>query len=155
MEGIQGAVTDVLVSVALAVITLLGSYAVYYIKKASDKVKVEIEKLEDEEFENFISRALNRLSEVATLTVNKIEQQTAKILREAIKDGKASKTELEALSMDAYSEIIKVLEPEYVELLNDVLGDTKVYIMNLIEDKLVEVKDRDLVLSMRAETIGF
>lgn len=148
VEQMQGIITEVLSSVILGLIALAGSYAVYYIKKATDKLKVETEKIENEEFEKLINTALQRLSDVTTLTVNKIEQKMAKAIRESIKNGKVDKSELELLSMEAYFEIKKVLEPEYLELIENTLGDTQTYITNLIEDKLVEIKNRDQVLEL-------
>lgn len=148
-EQIQGVATEVLVNVILAVITLAGSYAVYYIKKATDKLKLETEKIENEEFEKLFHTALQRLSDVTTLTVNKIEQKMAKAIRESVKNGKVDKSELELLSMEAYFEIKSVLEPEYLELIEDTLGDAQTYITNLIEDKLIEIKNRDQVLELQ------
>jgi histidinol dehydrogenase len=148
VEQMQGVITETLVSIILALIALAGSYAVYYIKKATDKLKLETEKIENEEFEKLINTALQRLSDVTTLTVNKIEQKTAKAIRESVKEGKLDKSELELLSMEAYFEIKKILEPEYLELIENTLGDAQTYITNLVEDKLVEIKNRDQVLEL-------
>lgn len=149
VEQLQAVITDVLTNVVLGAIALVGSYAVYFIKKATDKLKLETYKIENEEFEKLFHTALQRLSDVTTLTVNKIEQKMAKAIRQSIKDGKIDKSELELLSMEAYFEIKKVLEPEYLELIEETLGDAQTYITNLIEDKLIEIKNRDQILELQ------
>lgn len=148
VEQLQGVITETLVSIILAMIVLIGSYVTYYIKKAVDKVKLETGKIEDEEWNKLIGNALDRLATVTELTVNKIEQKTAKVIRQSIKEGKLDKSDLELLSMEAYFEIKKVLEPEYLDLIENTLGDAQTYITNLIEDKLVEIKNRDQVLEL-------
>ncbi|MBU5312235.1 hypothetical protein KQI38_09365 [Tissierella carlieri] len=149
MEAIQGVLTEVLMRITLALIALIAAFVLSYIKKASDKLKVEIEVLENEDLEKLISRAFDRLAEVTKLTVNKIEQQSARTIREAVNEGKLSKDELEKLSKEAYEEILRVLEPEYKEFLQDMLGDIETYILNLIEEKLVSIKERDQVFEIQ------
>ena len=48
MEVITSAASEVLVNVVLAVITLAGAYAVYYIRLAGTKVKEQTSQIKDE-----------------------------------------------------------------------------------------------------------
>lgn len=140
MDQIQGAIVQMLVTVILGLITLVGAYATAYLKKASDKIKLEIMTMEDVNQVMHIRNALDRLETVAEKTVNKIEQTTAKHIREAIVDGKIDRKELESLAYKAYEEIISTMEPEYVRIIQETLGDAKTYILNTIEEKVERLK---------------
>lgn len=140
LDQMQGVVVETLVTVILALITLVATYATYYIKKAAEKLKIELKSMEDEKQKVLLDRALDRLEVVASKTVNKIEQVTAKKIRKAIEDGKADRKELEALAYEAYGEIINTLEPEYIGVIENSLGDARTYILNTVEEKVKEVK---------------
>lgn len=146
MEQIQGVVVETLAMVLLALITLAGAFATNYIKKVSAKLNLEMQTLEDINQKRLIGNALERLEIVAEKTVNKIEQTTAKKLREAVKDGKVERKELENLAKDAYQEIICTMEPEYVAVIQASLGDAQTYIMNTIEEKVEMLKEGTKVL---------
>jgi vacuolar-type H+-ATPase subunit H len=140
LEQIQNGMVEVLTSVVLALIALGGAYATYYIKKATEKLRVEMTKLEDDRQKELLDRALTRMEEVAEKTVNKIEQTTAKSIRQAVKDGQTDKKELEDLAVDAYEEILKTLEPDYRKVIEASMGDARTYILNTIEEKVRDVK---------------
>jgi vacuolar-type H+-ATPase subunit H len=140
VEQIQSSAIEVLTSVVLALIALGGAYATYYIKKATEKIRLEMTKIEDERQKTLLDRALKRMEEVAEKTVNKIEQTTAKNIRKAVKDGKVDRKELEDLAVDAYEEILKTLEPDYRKVIEESLGDARTYILNTIEEKVRDVK---------------
>lgn len=148
LEQVQGVLVEALLSIVLAAIALGAAYATFYIKRASEKLRLETQKLEDEGQRKLVNNALGRLEEVAELTVNKLEEKTAKVLRESVKAGQVDKKELERLSVDAYHEIRKVLEPEYLELIENSLGDAQTYILNVIEDRLTDIKSRNQVFTL-------
>ena len=137
----EGLVQDFLFNVALAAVTLLASYAVYGIKKLTSKLVAETSKINSEKERNLVNDAILRLDDVATKTVKKIEQTTAKEMRQAVKDGMKSKEELIGLSKTAFDEIIKTMEPEYINILKTTLGDVDSYIRNTIEAKVLELKE--------------
>ncbi|WP_427340621.1 hypothetical protein [Caloranaerobacter sp. DY30410] len=140
LEQVQNVVMESLLNIVLGLIALGSAYATLYLRRATEKLKIETKKIEDEKQRYLLDRALSRLEEVASKTVNKIEQTTAKQLRKAVADGKVDRKELESLAIEAYEEIIKTLEPEYLKVLNESLGDAEVYIKNTIEEKVREVK---------------
>jgi CHAD domain-containing protein len=133
-------VNETLVSIGMALVTLAGAYSTYYIKKLTDKLSLETKKLEDEAQRKLVEQALNRLDDVVEKTVNKIEQTTVKKLKKSISQGLKDKSELKYLAIEAYDEIRKTLEPEYLDLLEDTLGDARTYIKNTIEDKVLNLK---------------
>lgn len=138
---IQGALTETLVTVILALITLAATYATFYIKKATEKLKIETRNIEDERQKVTLAMALDRMEIVASKTVNKIEQVAAKKIRKAVADGKADRKELEALAHEAYREILDTLEPDYTKIIQDSLGDARTYVMNTIEEKVSSLKE--------------
>ncbi|MBU5441225.1 guanylate kinase [Paenibacillus sp. MSJ-34] len=150
----QEMVNDFLLNLALAGITLLASYAMYYIRKANAKLTAETAKISNEEQRKLIQTAIARLDDVATKTIKAIEQTTAKELRRAVKDGIASEDTLTSLAKQAYLDIVKTLEPEYLLALQDSLGDLEKYIKNTIEAKVLEVKQNAVIaeaLELREE----
>jgi len=138
--SIQDVIQETLMNVILAIITLGGAYATYFIRNAAESMKQKAKSIEDDNKRQLIETAIYRLHDVARLTVSKIEEKTAKVVRQEVKAGAKNKAELEALALDAYDEILKTLEPEYRNLLIENLGNVENYIMSLIEDELVKVK---------------
>lgn len=137
---ITNAATEVLINLSLGVLTLLGALAGLYIQKGIQKLQAETAKVKDEATRNLFYDALDRLDDVAGKTVNKIEQTTKKQLMKAVEEGTMNKEALRNLAYDAYDEIVKTLEPDYLQVVMETMGDSRTYIMNLIEEKLEEIK---------------
>lgn len=133
-------VQDILVNVVLAVIMLLSSFALYYIRKATAKLAAETALIGNEDQRQLIQDAIGRLDDVATKTVMTIEQTTAKELRQAVKDGRVDKEEMRKLSEKAYWDIVGTLKPEYISVLESTVGDLERYIQNTIESKVLALK---------------
>lgn len=136
----QDYINDLLSNFVLGIVTLMCAYSMYYIKKGIAKVKLEAQKIDNEEQRDLALAAIDRLDDVTTKTVKAIEQTTAKELREAVKSGKTSRDELIRLSQSAFDQIVNQLEPEYLAVLATTLGDMDDYIKNTIEAKVLELK---------------
>lgn len=143
MEVIQNAASGVLLNVSLAVITFLGAYAVYYIRLGAEKVKVQTAQITDEAGRKLLENALNDVAGLAELTVGAMEQTTAKALREAVKNGTAKKTELEALGKQVYTEVRAAIGPEAQNLITRNLGNFDAYLTKCIEDAVLRVKQKE------------
>lgn len=139
---LKQAAIEGLTQISVALIGLISAALIYYIGEAGQKIRVETKKIKDERKRKLIEAATDRLDDVTKKTITKIEQTTAKTLREAVKDGSTDRQELLDLSDQAYKEIITTLEPEYLKLLNDTLGDTRQYILNTIETAVYDLKTR-------------
>lgn len=144
MDEIATHAMEIGVNIGVALLGLAGAYAMLYIRKATRKIALEAEKLEDEKQEKLIKEALDRLDDIAEKTVTTIEQTVAKNLREAVKNGEANKQQLKKLSGVAYNEIISTLKPEYIEALTLSLGDVESYIEKTIETKLYKLKKQGI-----------
>lgn len=132
---------DVMASVAMGVISLAGAYAMLYINKLTAQVKAETQQIKDEERRQLVQAALDRVDKVAEKTVKAIEQTTAKQLRAAVKAGTGNQAELEALAGEALKQIVQTLEPEYLTLLSETLGDIDTYLCNVVEAEVFKVKE--------------
>ena len=72
MELIQSAASEMLVNIALAVIALVGAYAVYFIRLGASKVKAQTSQLKDEAGRKLLENALNDVVNLATLSVGAV-----------------------------------------------------------------------------------
>lgn len=124
---------NVLINILLSFLTLGGAYIIYFVNKLIIYLK---QKTKSEELTN----ALNQVNKLAETTVKSIEQTAAREIREAVKDGKVTKNELKKLSNKAFEEIIKSLSPEYLSVLENGMGNIDMYVTNLIEQKVLELK---------------
>lgn len=140
MSAIQSMASQVLVNLSIGVITLLGAYALYYIKKQIAKVKTQTEQLKSDSERKLLLNALNDVEKLVTVTVGSIEQTTAAALRKAVKDGTTNRDELTALGQKAFNEVRAEITPEAQKLIARNFGSFSNYLLNLIETKVLEVK---------------
>lgn len=141
MNELMPMVQDALVTVGTAVISLLAAYAVKAIRDLTVKLQVETIKLANEDERQLIEAAITRVNNLATTTVTSIEQTTAKALRESVKLGTADKKDLMQLAEDALFQIQTSLSDEYLIAIEDSFGDAEAYILNVIEQKVWELKN--------------
>ncbi len=140
MDTAQQFLSQIIIDVALAGVALLAAYAVNAMHKLTKKVKLETQRIKDEEQRKLLTDALDDVEILTSKTVAQIEQTTAKTLREAVKNGVRDKTELEALSMKAFNEIAEALKPESKALIEKNFGDFSKYLTKAIEAKVLELK---------------
>jgi len=134
-------ISETLTNIALGLVTLLFSYAVNWLRKASVRVKAETEHIKDAHQRELVQTALDRLNDVARKTVQALEQTAAKELRQAIKAGEADRSALVSLADRAKRDIIRTMEPEYTALLNETLGDLSAYVTSTIEAEVLRLKE--------------
>lgn len=140
MEAIQSMAVEVLTSLALGVISLLGAFGVYYITKAAAKIREQTAQISDEKRRTLLENALADVETLATVTVGAIEQTTASALREAVRDGSTDRAELLALGTQAFYDIKAKVGPAAQETITKNLGSFDDYLRNLIETKVLELK---------------
>ncbi len=129
----QEILTNILTNIFLGLLALVGAYILYFIRLVTSYLK---QKINSSKFDEVIKQ----IDKLAETTVKSIEQTTAKELRQAVKDGKISKDELESLSSEAFTKIIEELQPEYFDLLKDNITNAENYILDVIEQKVLELK---------------
>lgn len=124
---------EVLSNIFLALLTLTGAYFLYFIN-------IFVSYLKDKIKSNRLNEAFNQIEMLAEVTVKSIEQTTAKELRQAVKDGKVSKEKLKNLSTKAFAQIVQKLQPEYLKFLEENTVNIEGYILDAIEQKVLELK---------------
>lgn len=148
MEIIQSAASEALVNIALAVIALAGSYAVYYIRLGASKLKAQTSQIVDEAARKLLDNALADVASLATLSVNAMEQTTAKALREAVKSGAATREELIALGKEVFNDVKSAIAPEAQKVITQNLGSFDAYLTKCIEDAVLKVKQNDPFITL-------
>lgn len=143
MDIILSAASDALVNILLAVITLGGAYALYYLKLGAAKMKAQTAQIEDEQARQLLDNALDDVFNLVEVGVGAMEQTTAKALRQAVKDGKADREELLALGKQVLEEVTKAIAPEAQEVITKHLGSFEDYVMKCIENAVLQVKQAD------------
>lgn len=148
MNIIQSAATEVLVNLALAVISLAGAYAVYYIRLGASKLKAQTAQIEDESARKVLDNALADVENLATTSVGAMEQTTAKALRDAVKSGAANREDLLALGKQVFNEVKAAIAPEAQKVITDNLGSFDDYLTKCIEDAVLKVKQSDPFITL-------
>lgn len=148
MNIIQSAATEVLVNLALAVISLAGAYAVYYIRLGASKLKAQTAQIEDESARKVLDNALTDVENLATKSVGAMEQTTAKALRDAVKSGAANREDLLALGKQVFNEVKAAIAPEAQKVITDNLGSFDDYLTKCIEDAVLKVKQSDPFITL-------
>jgi len=143
-EQLGTQVNEALMNVAAGLVALGAAYAMYFLKRAADKLKAETSHIQEQTKKQMIWHALDRLEETAEKVVLKTEQTVAGELRQALKDGKkADRAELLALGQRACQEIMQTLEPEVVQMLQANLGDLQAYVLSIVEAQVKRLKDAE------------
>ena len=128
MEIIQSAAGEMLVNVVLAVIALVGAYALYFIRLGAAKVKAQTSQIKDEAGRKLLDNALDDVVNLATISVNAMEQTTARALRDAVKLGNATREELLALGREVFDEVKAAITPESQRVITENLGSFDKYL---------------------------
>ena len=153
MVEIQTAAGQVLVSLALGVISLVGAFGLYYIRKGGVWLDEKTKQLKDEKLRQQLDDALDDVENLARVTVGAIEQTTAKALRDAVKNGTASREELLALGKQVFDEVKAAIAPEAQQVITDNLGSFDKYLTAVIEDAVLHIKNEDPYLTLSGELL--
>lgn len=148
MEAIQTMASEVLVNVALGVITLLGAYAMYYIRIGVNMAKAKTSQIEDDATRKLLNNALDDVESLASISVGAMEQTTAKALRDAVKSGTASREELLALGKQVFDDVKTAITPEAQAIITKNLGSFDDYLVKCIEDAVLKVKQEDPYITL-------
>jgi len=136
-------VSQQLLNLVLAIGGLLAACATYGVTKLGIKAKAETQKISDDSLRQKLNDALDDTEDLTIKTVGSIEQETAKDLRQAVKDGKIDRSELVALSQKAVDTIKSQLEPEALQLLQDHFADFDAYLLNAVKNRVLKIKSTE------------
>lgn len=153
MNVITSAASNALANIVLAVIALAGAYAVYYIRLAGAQIKAQTRQIEDKTARELLENALDDVVNLATVSVNAMEQTTAQAIRDKVKEGKVDREELLKLGRDVFREVKKAIAPEAQEVITKNLGSFDAYLTKCIEDAVLKVKRGDPYLTLSGELL--
>lgn len=123
-----------------AVSILIPAVIVKGIHECAKTMKAKTELIKEEHTRTFLETAINQTEYLAKTAVVAMEQTTAEELRDKVKDGQLSREELKQVAITVYNQIVTQLNPDYQEAIQGAYGDIQVYVTNLIEAKLYELK---------------
>ncbi len=132
-SAIQGEVVQGVATVVILAIGFLVTWVTAKIAKAQQA-------LADKSKSDLLDAQIQRAGEFAEKIVHRIEEKAAKYIREAVKDGKVDKEELERLGADAYNELVNQIGADGMLVLQEGVTDVQKYLTDLIEQKVREAK---------------
>ena len=121
-------------------LAIASAYATLFVAKATQKAKVEIEKLNDERQRKIVNATLNKVDELLRTNIIALENTAKKDMLALIDDGKIEKDELKKLAQDVKENVLNQLGEDSIAVLNETLGDVNGYLEARIEEKLAEIK---------------
>ena len=127
----------VIIGGCLAIVT---AYAGLLIARATQKIKLEIEKLNDETQKKIFNDALDRVDSLLQTNIVAMENTVKKDMLASIADGKIEKAELKTLADNVKNNVLKQLGDDSLEVLNNSLGDVNGYLEVKIEEILAQIK---------------
>ena len=148
MDIIRNAATELLVNITLGVISLAGAYGVYYIRLGASKLKAQTAQIADSASRKVLEDAVTDVTDLVELSVNAMEQTTAKELRDAVKIGAKDRGELLALGKKVFDDVKGSISPAVQEVISENLGSFDAYLTKCIEDAVLKVKQNDHFLTL-------
>ena len=139
-ELLQNTIIQLLGIVIGGILAIASAYATLFVAKATQKAKIEIEKLNDERQRKIVDATLNRVDELLRTNIVALENTAKKDMLALIDDGKIEKDELKKLAQDVKINVLNQLGEDSLAILNDTLGDVNGYLEARIEEKLAEIK---------------
>lgn len=127
----------IIIGGCLAVVT---AYAGLLIARATQKIKLEIENLNDETQKKIFNDALDRVNSLLQTNIVAMENTVKKDMLDSIADGKIEKAELKTLADNVKNNVLKQLGDDSLVVLNDSLGDVNGYLEVKIEEILAQIK---------------
>ena len=127
----------VIIGGCLAIVT---AYAGLLIARATQKIKLEIENLNDETQKKIFNDALDRVDSLLQTNIVAMENTVKKDMLASIADGKIEKAELKTLADNVKNNVLKQLGDDSLAVLNDSLEDVNGYLQVKIEEILAQIK---------------
>ena len=121
-------------------LAIASAYMTLFVAKATQRAKVETEKLNDERQKAIVDATLNKVDELLKTNIIALENTVKKDMLELIADGKIEKEELKKLAENVKINVINQLGEGSMAILNETLGDVNGYLEVRIEEKLAEIK---------------
>lgn len=142
MEMIKEALTTLLVTILCGAISIATAYVTIYAKRLTEKARAETKKIESESQRKLINGAIERLDQLVTTNVVKMEQTLVKEIKNTSEDGKIEKEELKSIAEKVKADVLFQLADESKELIKVQIEDLNGYIEAQIEYSLASIKNQ-------------
>ena len=146
MEILQEGMIKLLEIVIGGALAIASVYATLLVTKATQKAKMEISKLKDEQAKNLLNDSLDRVDVLLKTNIIAMENTLKKELAKGVEDGKIEKEELNKLAFAVKENVLNQLGEDTVMILNNGLNDLNGYIEARLEQVLVEVKEKNNIV---------
>ena len=143
-ELLQDTIIQLLGIVIGGILAIASAYMTLFVAKATQKAKAETEKLNDERQRKIVNATLNKVDELLRTNIIALENTAKKDMLALIDDGKIEKDELKKLAQDVKINVLNQLGEDSLAILNDTLGDVNGYLEARIEEKLAEIKAKEI-----------
>ena len=121
-------------------LAVASAYGSLLIARATQKIKLEIERLNDETQKRILNDTLDRVDSLLQTNIIAMENTVKKDMLASIADGKIEKAELKTLADNVKNNVLKQLGNDSLAVLNDSLGDVNGYLEVKIEEILAQIK---------------
>lgn len=121
-------------------LAVASAYAGLLVARATQKIKLEITKLDDETQKKILNDTLDRVDALLQTNIIAMENTVKKDMLAAIADGKIEKSELKTLADNVKNNVLKQLGDDSLAVLNNSLGDVNGYLEVKIEEILAQIK---------------
>lgn len=121
-------------------LAVASAYAGLLVARATQKIKLEITKLDDETQKKILNDTLDRVDALLQTNIIAMENTVKKDMLTAIADGKIEKSELKTLADNVKNNVLKQLGDDSLAVLNNSLGDVNGYLEVKIEEILAQIK---------------
>ena len=121
-------------------LAVASAYCGLLVARATQKIKLEIERLNDETQKRILNDSLDRVNSLLQTNIIAMENTVKKDMLVAIEDGKVEKAELKTLADNVKNNVLKQLGNDSLEVLNNSLGDVNGYLEVKIEEILAQIK---------------
>lgn len=136
---ILGMASDLLVTVVMGLLVLLFAWVKKYLVS-------KISLIQGEQERKIATAALSRADNIAELIVKKMQQTFVADTKKAAEDGKLSADEIMAIKDKTASELATLINPQLRYDLKATVGDVDLYLKNLVEAKVLDLKKWENVL---------
>ena len=146
MEVLQEGMIKLLEIVISGALAIASVYATLLVTKATQKAKMEISKLKDEQAKKLLDDSLYKVDALLKTNIIAMENTLKKELAKGVEDGKIEKEELNKLAFAVKENVLNQLGEDTVMILNNGLNDLNGYIEARLEQVLVEVKEKNNII---------
>ena len=126
-------------SFAEGILALVGAGVLYLMALLKNKILTETAKIKDDKQRNLVNGAIERVSNLAEISVRNAENVAVREAKKATEDNKLTKEDAESIKQAVIKDILGKLSDDTKKVINDEYGNVEAYVDELIEAKVHEL----------------